>query len=136
MRNFDIQTANQQDSAAWLLRERGSSQQGSQAFSRPGQNRSTGIIAAPLELESKPPSEPAIDLPLALSLASSKLKKPLPSKLVAIGELGLSGELRAISHLEKRLQEAEKLGFTDFILSDQLDINRKEYTIKIHGVLF
>ncbi len=60
--------------------------------------------------------EPAADLPLALSLASSKLKKPLPPTLAAIGELGLSGELRAVSHLDKRMMEAEKLGFRDLIV--------------------
>ncbi len=62
-------------------------------------------------------SEPAADLAIALSLASSKLKKPLPEKLVAIGELGLSGEIRAASHIDKRVKEAEKLGFSEAVLS-------------------
>lgn len=61
-------------------------------------------------------SEPAADLPLALALASSKTRQALPEKLIAMGELGLSGEIRAISHLEKRLQESEKLGFETAVL--------------------
>ncbi|MBI5414189.1 DNA repair protein RadA [Candidatus Peregrinibacteria bacterium] len=60
--------------------------------------------------------EPALDLPLALALASSKLKKAIPTKMIALGELGLSGEIRAISHLEKRLNEAEKLGFASAVV--------------------
>ncbi|MGQ9598166.1 MAG: DNA repair protein RadA [Anaerolineae bacterium] len=56
-------------------------------------------------------SEPAADLALALAIASSLQNIPLPSDLVAIGEVGLSGELRTVSHLSRRLNEAVKLGF-------------------------
>lgn len=56
-------------------------------------------------------SEPAADLALALAIASSVQNIPLPSDLVAIGEVGLSGELRTVSHLSRRLNEAVKLGF-------------------------
>src|SRR5262249_2120651 len=55
--------------------------------------------------------EPAADLGVALALASSYHDTLLPGDLVAIGEVGLSGELRSVSHLERRLAEAEKLGF-------------------------
>lgn len=56
-------------------------------------------------------SEPAADLAVALAIASSIRNLPLPSDLAAVGEVGLSGELRAVSHLPRRLTEAAKLGF-------------------------
>jgi DNA repair protein RadA/Sms len=56
-------------------------------------------------------NEPAADLALALALASSLQNVPLPKDLAAVGEVGLSGELRAVSHLSRRLNEAAKLGF-------------------------
>ncbi len=55
--------------------------------------------------------EPAIDMGVFLAIASSFKNKPIDSDVVAIGEIGLSGELRSCSFLESRLQEAEKLGF-------------------------
>jgi DNA repair protein RadA/Sms len=55
--------------------------------------------------------EPALDLPLALALASSARDRPVPSGTVAIGEVGLLGELRAVVGLERRLREAARLGF-------------------------
>jgi DNA repair protein RadA/Sms len=56
-------------------------------------------------------SEPAADLAVALAVASSFQNVPLPADLAAVGEVGLSGELRAVSHLSRRLNEAAKLGF-------------------------
>jgi DNA repair protein RadA/Sms len=56
--------------------------------------------------------EPGLDLPLALALASSLRDRPVPASLVAIGEVGLLGELRAVGGLERRLREAGRLGFT------------------------
>jgi DNA repair protein RadA/Sms len=55
--------------------------------------------------------EPALDLPLALALASSLRDRPLAAKSVAIGEVGLLGELRSVTGLERRLREAARLGF-------------------------
>jgi DNA repair protein RadA/Sms len=56
-------------------------------------------------------SEPAADLGIALAVASSFQNVSLPGDLAAVGEVGLSGELRAVSHLPRRLNEAAKLGF-------------------------
>jgi DNA repair protein RadA/Sms len=56
-------------------------------------------------------NEPAADLAVALAIASSFQNVPLPEDLAAVGEVGLSGELRAVSHLSRRLNEAAKLGF-------------------------
>ncbi len=55
--------------------------------------------------------EPAADLPLALALASSARDTPLPSGLVAFGEIGLAAEIRPVPGLERRLAEAARLGF-------------------------
>jgi DNA repair protein RadA/Sms len=55
--------------------------------------------------------EPGLDLPLALALASSLRDEPVSPALVAIGEVGLLGELRPVSGLERRLREAARLGF-------------------------
>ena len=56
-------------------------------------------------------SEPAADLGLALAIASSVQNTPVPGDLAAVGEVGLSGELRTVGHLSRRLNEAAKLGF-------------------------
>ena len=57
-------------------------------------------------------NEPAIDLPLAIALASSLRDRPVAPGTVAIGEVGLLGELRPVGGLERRLREAARLGFT------------------------
>jgi DNA repair protein RadA/Sms len=56
-------------------------------------------------------SEPAADLAAAAALISSALDKPLPQGCVVFGEIGLSGEVRAVNRAEARLREAKKLGF-------------------------
>jgi len=61
-------------------------------------------------------NEPAADLGIALAIASSFKNAGVKPNLVAIGEIGLSGELRAVSQLEKRLAEAAKLGFTSCLI--------------------
>ena len=60
--------------------------------------------------------EPAADLAAVVAIASSYLDKPVPGDMAAIGEVGLSGEVRSISHLEQRLSEIERLGFTKCIV--------------------
>jgi DNA repair protein RadA/Sms len=56
-------------------------------------------------------NEPASDLAVAVALASSFRNRPVAADLALVGEVGLSGELRAVGHLETRLKEAAKLGF-------------------------
>jgi DNA repair protein RadA/Sms len=60
--------------------------------------------------------EPALDLPLALALASALRDRPLIAGTVACGEIGLTGELRPVSGLDRRLREAGRLGFTRAIV--------------------
>ena len=56
--------------------------------------------------------EPAADMAAVVAIASSYLDKPVPSTMAAIGEVGLSGEIRSITHMEQRLSEVKRLGFT------------------------
>lgn len=55
--------------------------------------------------------EPAADLGIAVAILSSFFDRAVPSQLTVFGELGLTGEVRAVAQTLKRLQEAEKLGF-------------------------
>ena len=64
-------------------------------------------------------SEPGADLGIALSIASSFRDKTTNAELVAIGELGLSGELRNVSQIDRRIAEAEKLGFKHCLIPAQ-----------------
>lgn len=60
--------------------------------------------------------EPGADLPVALAIASSYRDQPIANDLVAIGEIGLTGEIRSVSHLSQRLSEVLRLGFTKCII--------------------
>ena len=60
--------------------------------------------------------EPAADLAVALAVASSFKDRPIDGRTVAIGEIGLSGELRSVNQLERRLNEAKRLGFHRVVL--------------------
>ena len=60
--------------------------------------------------------EPAADLAALVAIASSYLDYPVPSQMAAVGEVGLSGEVRTINHLEQRLSEVRRLGFTQCIV--------------------
>ncbi|MFC1511018.1 DNA repair protein RadA [Candidatus Margulisiibacteriota bacterium] len=72
-------------------------------------------------------AEPAMDLPIALAIASSFKNKPLDSETVVVGEIGLAGEVRSVSQIEQRVKEAEKLGFKRIIVPktklDKVKIN-------------
>ena len=60
--------------------------------------------------------EPAADLPVVLALVSNLLDKPIPADLVAFGEVGLAGEIRAVQSVRQRVGECSRLGFTRIIL--------------------
>ena len=60
--------------------------------------------------------EPAADLAAVVAVASSYLDKAVPDTLAAVGEIGLSGEVRSINHLEQRLSEVHRLGFTQCMI--------------------
>ena len=60
--------------------------------------------------------EPGADLPVVLAVASSYRDTPIADDLVAIGEVGLTGEIRSVSHMNQRLAEAARLGFQKCII--------------------
>jgi DNA repair protein RadA/Sms len=80
--------------------------------------------------------EPAVDLAVCCSIASSLTDKIVNSKTVLIGEVGLGGEVRSVGHIEKRIQEAEKLGFEQvFIPRNNLKgLKVNSPGIKVKGV--
>ncbi len=63
--------------------------------------------------------EPAADLAVALAAASHRSNNAVDSATVAIGEIGLSGEVRAVSQVEKRIREASRLGFKRVLISSK-----------------
>ena len=75
-------------------------------------------------------SEPALDLAICSAIISGYEDTPIPSDTIAIGEVGLAGEVRAVPDIETRLKEAEKLGFARAVIPSG---NRKklEYTGRI-----
>jgi DNA repair protein RadA/Sms len=60
--------------------------------------------------------EPAVDLAIALAIASAHMNRPLPTGTLAVGELGLGGEIRPVPQLETRLREASRLGVAHAIV--------------------
>jgi DNA repair protein RadA/Sms len=61
-------------------------------------------------------SEPAVDLAVCVAIASSLTDKVIDNQTIVIGEVGLGGEIRSVGNIEKRIQEAEKLGFRSSII--------------------
>lgn len=78
--------------------------------------------------------EPAADLPMVLAIASSFLDRPFPEDAVAIGEVGLGGEVRSVSRIEERLKEAAKLGFRRAVLPRSCAVPSERVGIELHGV--
>ena len=76
--------------------------------------------------------EPAADLAAVVAVASSYLDRPVPPDLAAIGEVGLTGELRSVNQLEQRLSEAQRLGFKKCLIparrAEQL---RQKYSLEL-----
>jgi len=80
-------------------------------------------------------NEPAADLPLAVSIASCYKDKAVDPKIVFVGEVGLGGEVRSVSHVIARIKEASKLGFKKIIIPrGNLKETSKLKGIEIEGV--
>lgn len=84
--------------------------------------------------------DPSIDLAVLSSLLSSFEDVPLPQQICFAGEIGLSGEIRAVNRIEQRIAEAEKLGFEKIIVSKynlgggrkgKTGINSKAFNIEV-----
>lgn len=80
--------------------------------------------------------EPAVDLAVAMSIFSSYKDVPVDSETIVLGEVGLAGEIRTISNIERRINESAKLGFKRIILpkNNLKYIDLKKYKIEITGV--
>lgn len=80
--------------------------------------------------------EPAGDLSVALSLYSGIVDKPVDDELIAFGEVGLGGEIRSVSHIAQRVNEAERMGFKTCLIPKQslslISVN--DYNLKIIGI--
>jgi len=80
-------------------------------------------------------NEPALDLGVVLAAASSYKNNKILKGIVAIGEVGLTGEVRAVNLIEKRLKEAEKLGFKKCIIPENnKKLLKEQYKLDIIGV--
>lgn len=79
-------------------------------------------------------SEPAADLAIALALASAHRDTPLPPDAVAMGEVGLAGEIRSVPALDRRLSEATRLGLGDAFVSRGSDRLRATNVIEVDDV--
>jgi len=80
--------------------------------------------------------DPAIDLAVVASVLSSNIDITIDKTICFAAEVGLSGEVRPVSHIEKRINEAEKLGFKDIIVSGfgLEKLNLKKHSINILGM--
>ena len=79
--------------------------------------------------------EPAVDLGTCLVVASSFKNYALPKDMVAIGEVGLTGEIRAVNMIEKRIKEVEKMGFKTCIIPESnKKLLKDSFKIDIIGV--
>lgn len=80
-------------------------------------------------------NEPALDLGIILSTASSFKNVSIPKGVIALGEVGLTGEVRTINMMEKRLKEAERLGFKKCIIPENnKKLLKESYKLDIIGV--
>lgn len=82
--------------------------------------------------------EPGADLPVILAVASSYRDTPIANDFVAIGEVGLTGEIRSVSHMNQRLQEVSRLGFKQCIIpkngSEKLEIPKGLTVLRVRNV--
>ena len=82
--------------------------------------------------------EPGADLPVVLAVASSYRDTPISDDLVAIGEVGLTGEIRSVSHMNQRLSEAARLGFKKVMIpkngSEKLEIPTGLAVYKVRNI--
>lgn len=83
--------------------------------------------------------EPGADLSVVLALASSYRDTPIADDLVAIGEVGLTGEIRTVSHMNQRLGEVSRLGFTKCIIpkggAEKLEIPKGLTVYRVRNIL-
>jgi DNA repair protein RadA/Sms len=79
-------------------------------------------------------NEPALDLGVCMSVASSRQDKTLPPETVFVGEVSLTGEVRPVSRIEERVKEAAGLGFRTLVLSEKARTRRSPSGLELVGV--
>jgi len=79
-------------------------------------------------------NDPALDLAVCLAITSSLLNQKMNNKTIALGEVGLGGEVRNVSKLDQRLKEAEKLGLATAIIPSAEIKTKKIKTIKVKNL--
>ena len=83
--------------------------------------------------------EPGADLPVILAIASSYRDTPIAPGMVAIGEVGLTGEIRSVSHMNQRLQEVARLGFKQAVIpkfgSEKLEIPTELTVYRVRNIM-
>ena len=79
--------------------------------------------------------EPASDLPIALAMVSGLRDRPIPADMLAIGEIGLGGEIRSVIRIEDRVQEAERMGFERVLVPASCveALKAKKFRIQVIG---
>ena len=78
--------------------------------------------------------EPAIDLPVALAIASSLRDRPIPEDAIAFGEIGLAGEVRGVARAQARLAEAATMGFRRAIVPLSVQASLSSPQLSVVGV--
>ncbi|MFV0305762.1 MAG: DNA repair protein RadA [Moheibacter sp.] len=78
--------------------------------------------------------DPAIDLAVICAILSSNMDNPLPDNCCFAGEIGLSGEIRAVNRVEQRILEAEKLGYDVIFISKYNKIKTSDYQIRVETI--
>lgn len=79
--------------------------------------------------------EPWIDLAIIAAIISSKLSKPLPKNIIFIGEVSLTGKIKSVMHLEKRIKQAEKIGIEQAVIPETKWLKWEKIQLKeIHSI--
>lgn len=78
-------------------------------------------------------TEPSANLAVLMTIASSRHKKPLPTKTIFLGEVGLAGDIKKINNLDIRIKEADRMGFEEIVIPNQpTRIDESKLNIKIN----
>lgn len=81
-------------------------------------------------------NEPACDMATAAAIVSNLKDRPIPSDMVILGEVGLTGNVRSIPRIEQRINEAAKLGFKKFVIpaGNMKQVKKLRSDIQIYGI--
>jgi DNA repair protein RadA/Sms len=79
-------------------------------------------------------AEPAADLGIVIAVASSYMDRPVRGQVLVLGEVGLTGEVRAVTGLETRLREAAQLGFREAVVPASSLVDGAGSSLDVHGV--